>query len=205
MFKLHVLSVSAFLIFALCLAHGQNDRNCPFLILPNQQVRAHDLPSLTAPSKDASAVLTTALEISLHDKTVCCGKDSALEDAVLADPRSLPDLSARLQGKHLLNDGRPIVVNAEFVPRTSINSRLIIRALLDQHAPLLEWRSHVYVLYGAIFDETRCYGAAEGYAIHKLLLLDPRFSDERREAVLGPETDDWEQVQGLLIPVAAPQ
>ena len=204
MAKLHVFFGSAFLILVSCLAHGQDDSSvsCPFF--PDQEVRAHDLPLLTAPSKNTSAVLATALEITLHDKAVCCGKDSALEDAVLSDPRSLQELSPKLQGRHLLSDGRPIVVNAEYVPRTSVNSGLVIRALLEQHAPLIEWKAHFYVLYGAVFNETRCPSGGQ-YAIHKLLPLDPRFSDERREVVFNRDTDDWEKVQGLVIPVVAPQ
>jgi hypothetical protein len=92
-------------------------------------------------------VLATALETVLHDKDVWCGKDSALEDAVLSEPRSLKDLGAKLQGRHFLSDGRPIVVSAEYVPPHSIDYGLFIRTLLDQHAPLIEWKSHLYVLY----------------------------------------------------------
>jgi len=165
---------------------------------PNQEVRVTNLPSLTAPSTGSSAVLTTALETVLHDKAVCCGKDASLEDAVLSEPLSLKELSAKLQGRHLLSDGRPIVVSAEYVPQSSINSGLIIGALLDQHAPLIEWKSHLYVLYGAIFDEARYYSGMRQYAIHKLLLLDPRFSDQRRETEFNRETDDLGKVQGLL-------
>jgi hypothetical protein len=196
--RLHVLSVSAVLISVSFLAHGQSEPEGIEWFHPNQEVRVTNLPSLTSPSTDSSAVLATALETVLHDKTVCCGKDSALEDAVLSEPRSLRDLSAKLQGRHLLSDGRPIVVGAEYVPQHSIDYVLIIRALLDQHAPLIEWKSHLYVLYGAIFNETRYYSGVRQYAIVKLLLLDLRFSDQRRETVFNRETDDWETVKGLL-------
>jgi len=93
---LSVLSVSAVLLFVVCLAHGQTD--APDSVLwfhPNQEVRVANLPSLTAPSTNSSAVLVTALEIALHDKAVCCGKVSALEDAVLAEPQSLKEVSRR--------------------------------------------------------------------------------------------------------------
>lgn len=206
MLKLHVLRVCAFLIFLSSFAHGQTDvPDSPLWFHPNQEIRVANLPSITARSTDSSAVLATALETALHDKTLCCGKDSALEDAVLSDPQSLKELSVRLQGRHLLSDGRPIVVNAEYVPQASITSGLIIGTLLDQKVPLIERKSHFYVLYGAIFNETRYYGGARQYALHKLLLLDPRFSDGRREVVFNRETDDWDKVRGLLIPVIAPQ
>ena len=199
-----VLSVSALSIFfalASCLANAQENRNSVFLA--NQEVRVANLPSLTAPSTHRSAVLATALEIILNDKAVCCGKDSALQDAVsyatLTDPVSLKELSAKLQGKHPLNDGGAIVVTSEYVPQSSISPGLIVATLRDQHALLIEWKSHLYVLYGATFDENRDLGSGErDYAIHKLLLLDPRFSDQRRETEFNRETDDLSAVQGLL-------
>jgi hypothetical protein len=36
------------------------------------------------------------------------------------------------------------------------------------------------------------------FMIHKLLLLDTRFSGSRREASFNRDTDDWSKVQGLL-------
>ena len=206
MARLRVLSVSAFLLSFSCLAQGQID--APDSILwfhPNQEVRVAGLPALTAPSSASAAVLATALETVRHDQAVCCGKRSALEDAVLSAPLSLKEAGARLQGRHLLSDGRPIVVRAEYVPQGSMSPGLILGALLEQHALLLEWKSHVYVLYGAIFNETRYSSGARQYAIVKLLLLDPRLSGERREIVFNRESDDWGEVQGLLtLTVARP-
>jgi hypothetical protein len=198
--KSHLLQASALLLFVSCFAHGQSD--LPDSILwfhANQELRVANLPAITAASTDPSAVLVAALETVLRDKAVCCGKDSALEDAVRSGPLSLKELGAKLQGQHLLSDGRPIVVKAEYLPPDAVNPGLIIGVLLEQHAPLIEWRSHLYVLYGAIFNETRYYSGARQYAIHKLLLLDPRFPDPRRETVLDRESGDWGQVQGLLL------
>jgi hypothetical protein len=202
-FRVPCVSALSIFIFALasCLAHGQENRNSVFLA--NQEVRVTNLPSLTAPSTHRSAVLATALEIILHDQAVCCGKDSALEDAVLystlSDPVSLKELSTRLQGRHTLSDGRAIVMTSEYVPQSSISPGLIVATLRDQHALLIEWKSHLYVLYSATFDETRDLGSGErDYAIRKLFLLDPRFSDQRRETEFNRETDDLGAVQGLL-------
>jgi len=74
-----------------------------------QVVRIANLPSLTASSLNPTAVLATSLETIIHDKDVCCGKDSGLEDAVLSGS-SLRDLSAKVEGKHVLSDGLPINV-----------------------------------------------------------------------------------------------
>jgi len=201
-----ILSIFGFLIFFSCLVCAQAD--APDAILwfhPNQEVRVNSLPAVTAASADPSAALRAALETVIHDKTLCCGRGSAMGESELAGMTSLKELSAKLQGRHFSRDSRTVVVTADYVPQSSINSGLIIGALLDQHAPLIEWKSHVYVLYGAIFNETRFTSGMRQYAILKLLLLDTRFSDQRRETAFNRETDDWELVQGLLKVAVEPQ
>jgi len=174
------------------------DLSQPSWFLPNQEVSVANLPVLTAPSAEASAVLATALETILPDRDVCCGKDSGLEDAVLSAPSSLKALSAKLQGRHVLGDGLSVVVRAEYFPKSSIDPSLAIRKLMNQQPMLLKWKSHIYVLYGATYDETRTNNwAARQFAIHKLWLLDPRYSDQRRETELNA-TDDWTNIQGIL-------
>lgn len=169
-----------------------------YVFHPNQEVRVSDLPALTAQSANKSAVLAAALQTILQDKAVCCGKNSALEDTVLSAPPSLKELSAKLQGKHVLSDGRSVMASAEFVPRSSITPDFMISSLMDQHALLMDWNSHFYVLYGAIFDETVYADGQRQFAVRKLLLLDPRFSDQRRDVEFNRESDDWEKVDGLL-------
>jgi len=174
------------------------DLSQPGWFLHNQEVYVANLPLLTAPSAEASAVLATALETILQDRDICCGKDSGLEDAVLSAPSSLKELSAKLQGRHVLGDGLSIVVRAEYFPKSSIAPDLIITTLMDQQPMLLKWKSHIYVLYGATYDETRPNNWGSQFVIHKLWLLDPRYSDKRRETELNAETDDWTKIQGIL-------
>jgi len=206
--RLRVRFVSTLLIFVSCfavssIAQDQPGDSCPFF--PNQEVRVTNLGSLTAPSKDATAAIAAAVEAVLHDSSLCCGKDSALGDLVFSEPRTLKELGTKLQGRHLLSDGRPIMVNAEYAPQVSINSGSVIGALKEQRASLFEWKSHVYVLYGAVYGEDRCLSGARLYSIAKFLLLDPRFSDQRRDAVFNRETDDLGKVQGLLTLSVVPQ
>jgi hypothetical protein len=182
-----------------CFVHGQ-------IYYPNTEVRVSDLPSLTAKSKDASDVLAASLEIIFRDKELCCGKDSALEDDVQrADPKSLKDVRARLQGRHLLSDGRPIMVTAEYVPATSLVIGALIGTLSDKRPLLMEWNSHLYVVYGVIYSTTYTDEGGRVDSIFKIFLLDPRFSDQRREVTFDRQTDDWGKVQGLLMLKAAPQ
>jgi|SRR5579864_853588 len=175
---------------------------------PNQEVRVAGLAVRTARSHSPTDVLVAELETILHDPEICCGKNSALGDAVLsADPLSLKDVSTKLQGRHLLSDGRPIMIAAEYVAANSLHADQIINPLLNQQAGLIEWKSHLYVLYGANFNETIYDAGGRDYAIHKLFLLDPRFAEnnDRRQVSFDRETNDWSEVQGLAMLTVSPR
>jgi hypothetical protein len=205
MAKMRVLCSIAFLLLASGFAHSQ-DYPPASVFRPNQEVRVSSLPLRTAQSTRSGATLVAALETIFHDPEVCCGKNSALEHAVLsADPLSLKVLSTKLRGRHILGDGRPIIVTAEYLPPNSINPDQMIASLMHNQPLLMEWNSHLYVLYGVIFDETLYYSGHRDFVIRKLLLLDTRFSNTRREAFFDRQRDDWTKVQGLLMLRAAPQ
>lgn len=198
MLKPRSFCVFAWLVFVSVCACGQD--NPPGREShPNQQVRLENVPSLTADSTSSAVVLATALEIIFQDKAVCCGRNSALEDQLPSDPKSLKEVSAKLQGRHVLSDGRPITVTAEFFPASSVSPNLIVAAIQDERPLLVLWKSNFYVLYGAIYNETDFSDGSRLYAIKKLMLLDPRYSDYRREATFNRETDDWSAVEGLLM------
>jgi hypothetical protein len=174
---------------------------------PNEEVRVPQLPAVKAKSDDPSDVLLTSLDLVFHDKSICCGRDSALEDrALAANPLSLKEIASRLEGRQLLSDGRPIQVMADFLPAgANVDaSYWILSNLREKHAMLMVWGSHLYVLYGAMFDETAYGDGTSLSVIHKLLLLDTRYSDSRREVVFNRDTDDWEKVQGMLLLTFAP-
>ncbi len=180
------------------LAYGQ----LPYL---DHEIRVHGLPSLMARTHDPSDVLLTSLDTIIHEKEICCGKDSALEDSALAaDPKALKDVADKLKGRHLLSDGRPIMVTTEFLTRESANSGHLIRMILDQHAALIEWNSHVYVLHGVDYIWTYDEGVADTM-LHNFLLWDTRYSDSRREVTLTLGVDDTEKIQGLLFVQTAMQ
>lgn len=192
-------------VVALCLALGRFAYGQSYY--SNHEVRVDGLPSLMARTHDPSDVLLTSLDTIFHDREICCGKDSALEDRALrADPKSLKDTATRLQGRHLLSDGRPIMVTAEYIEPAKINGSLLIGAFRSRHAMLMLWNSHLYVCYGMTYRQD--YDPNTGSqmdTILKFLLLDTRFSDSRREASFNRETDDWSKVQGVLFLAAAPQ
>jgi hypothetical protein len=176
-----------------CLASGQ-------VAYPEQEIRIHDLPSLTARSTHRLDTLVALLEIIFNNREICCGKDSALEDSVQSsDPRSLKEIASKLQGRHLLSDGRPITVTAEYLAPDQVSAGHLIAMLRDQHPALMMWNSQLYVVYGATYVETDDYSTNQiAYAVHKFLLQDVRFSDARRRVSFDRLTEDPSKVQGLL-------
>jgi hypothetical protein len=166
-----------------------------------QEAEVHNLPSLTARSHDSSDVLITSLDTIFHDKEVCCGRDSALEDAAQKpDPKSLRDIAAKLEGRHLLSDGRAVQISAEYVAPESVSAGQVVNAVMQQHAPLMIWKGHLYVVYGVVYVWTPAEtpGDTSTIYIHKFLLWDARFSDSRHSVVFDRQTEDPSNVQGLL-------
>jgi hypothetical protein len=177
------------------------------IVKPNQEIRVAHLPRLAARSPDPSYVLLTSLDIIFHDHGVCCAKDSALGDsAAAADPSSVKDIIAKLRGRHLFSDGRPVMISVlDLAPQATRNPGTVVRALTNKRAMLLMWNSHLYVLYGALFDEAQYADGSLVESINQLFLLDPRYSDSRREVSFKREKDDWNQVEGLLLLSVSPQ
>lgn len=165
-------------------------------------LRVTGLPNLRARSHDLADVLPTSIDTILHNRVLCCGRDSALGDSVAAaDPRSLQDVAAKLQGRHLLSDGRPITLTTEYWAPNAINAGNVVSSLSDNRALLMMWNSHFYVVYGAVYQWVM-FGGDEGATpetvIRKLLLLDTRYSDFRRRVVFDRATDDLSKVQGMV-------
>lgn len=160
------------------------------------------LPMVTARAPHSADALLAALDTVFHDRDICCGKDSALEDsAAAADPKSLKDVASKLGGRHLLGDGRPIKVTAEYLTPDQVSAGQLITMMTQQHAPLMEWNSHVYVVHGIVYLWTSSGNPESGTeetVIHKFLLWDTRYSDSRREVVFDRTTEDANKVQGLL-------
>ena len=194
-------------ILVSCFARGQVTGGWQ-IYRPNQEVRVPQLPDLTAHSHDPSDVLLASLAIVFHDPDICCGKESALEDtAQAADPLSLNEIASKVQGRQQLGDGRRIVITADVLPSAppvDISLR-IVGALKDKHALLMVWNSHLYVLYGAVFDEVGDDTGSSAYTIRKLLLLDTRYSGARREVTFNRDGDDWGKVEGMLLLTVASQ
>jgi hypothetical protein len=172
----------------------------------NLEIRVSGLPSLRAQSSDAPDVLATALATVLNDKDLCCDRHSALEDRLpQSDPVSLREVAAKLQGRQLRTDGRPVLITAELFTPAAVSAGQLITAIRAKRAALMVWNSRLYVVSGVVYDDSTYSDGTDSYVIHKLLLLDTRYSDARREVRFNRDTEDLSKVEGLLFLTVAPQ
>ena len=208
------LTMSSLLLLSPCLFAGGLAGSCYAqgqVLNQDKEILVPRLPAVTAHSQDPSDILSASLETIFHDPDVCCGTNSALGDsALVADAKSLKDIAEKLAGRHLLSDGRSIRVTAQYVASDAISGGPLIAMVLHEHAALIQWNSHLYVLHGVIYRWTESGDPTTGSAtrmtvIHKLLLWDARFSDSRRDVVFDRTTDDLSKLRGLLFLQTAPQ
>jgi hypothetical protein len=104
----------------------------------------------------------------------------------------------------VLSDGRSILVTAEYLPATSLVTG-VINALAEKQALLMEWNAHLYIICGVTYGTSYSPEGARMDSIFKIFLVDPRYSDQRREVTFDRQTDDWGKVQGLLMLKSARQ
>ena len=166
------------------------------------EVRVHGLPKLVARSEDPIQVLLTSLHTIIRNPQICCSDESALGDAAgAADPNSLKDLERKLAGRHVLSDGRAVSVTTEYLTPEKMNAGHLIEMVKDQHAALLRWDSHLYVIDGLVYVWIPG-GTAEAVsatsAIRKFMLVDIRYPDARRRVEFNRDTDDLSKIEGLL-------
>lgn len=170
-----------------------------YVVHPNQEVQVSSLPSVVADSSSDADVLVASVAIAVKEPEVCCARSSALVDQVASVTKlSLKELGQKLRGKHYFDSGAPLVITDQYWPGASVNSEEIVGSLLAQRPLLATWNGHLYVLYGAVFNEYVYDSGARMHAIQKLLLLDTRFDDDRRYVIFNRSTDDWGKVSGLL-------
>lgn len=190
-------SILLLIVISCAAAFAQTESQSPPLALMNQEVQIPALPDVIADSKSQSDVMTASVALAVMDSEICCGRRSALEDQT-GSSRSLKELGEKLRGKHYLDSGSSIEIADQYWPGASVNADIIVNTLMAQRPMIMHWNDHLYVVSGVVFDEYKYSDGSDVRVIHKLLLIDPRYSDARRNSVFNRETDDWTKVSGLL-------
>ncbi len=177
------------------------DTSYPSLVVhPNQEVTVKNLHLKLARWPGETAALAGALETILDFPQLCCGRNSSIP-ALPASARSnsLQEIAAKLNGKHVLSDGRPVFVAAHYFSASAITSHQIVAFLMENQALLVQWDSHFFVLSGAVFDDKVYSDGNRDIILRKLRLFDPDATAAAHEITFDREKDQWSEVQGFLL------
>jgi hypothetical protein len=194
-----VLCFAASMVFAAA-AHGQDYGTAIAFVRADQKAIVEYVHLQPAASEDRNAAVAAALATVIKDAGVCCGENSVLGTTpVTGSSISLREIANKVGGRHVLSDGQTVTITGEYISAATLSSDRIIVPLMKQQPMLMMWKSHIYVLYGAVYDDTVYTDGHHDYVIHKLLLLDPSAAGPDRQATFDRQKDDWSQVEGLLL------
>lgn len=149
-------------------------------------------------SDELGAVAKAAVATVLSASNVKCEPASQL-NAVLESQggASLRKLAEKLSGASCMMDGKIVHLSAVFTPNGSIQADGIIAPLVHAKPLLIRWNGALYVLYGVVYDEHLHNSGKRENVIRRLLLIDPRYSDERKFVSFDRQRDDFAQVEGI--------
>jgi hypothetical protein len=165
---------------------------------PYQQIKA-PVGSTVAASDSKSDLLIASVESVFADKDLCCGRGSALEDAIVsADSGSLRRVGEKLRGRYYLSDGSAITIFDNYWTGSSVRAEDIIASLQSHHALIIDWDGRLYVLFGAIFDLNKYPSGVEERVIRSFMLVDTRYSDAKRYVTFDRQKNDFGKVNALL-------
>lgn len=174
----------------------------------SQSARVSGLHFQIAHSPDEA--MSAAVATILSDPEVCCGRGSSLEDLTNFINRDLQQTAAKLQGRHVLPDGRPYILGARFyATRPSDGSipagSVLLSTLQSNHPLLMIWKHELYVAYGANYSEQVVQDPDGGSVIRdtveRLQLFDPVSG---HHVSFDPSKDNWDQVEGVVTLTISP-
>ncbi len=198
------------IIMSCCVNTNSQDYYDSYVVHPNQEVRIAALPSTVAASTSKSDVLVASVATAVMERDVCCGRNSALEDQIIAASAStgkisLRELGEKLRGKHYLDNGASIFVADQYWPAAPIEQNAVkpgdIISLPDGPAPIADELGRPACTFCMESYSTSAPTATLATifrSIRTLLLIDTRFSGRRRYVSFNRQTDDWGKVTGVL-------
>jgi hypothetical protein len=91
---------------------------------------------------------------------------------------------------------------ADYMTPDAMNAGKLIGMITAQHAGLMQWNAHLYVVDGLVYRWIMIGSHSTSTSItviHKFLLRDPRYADERQKVEFDRSSDDITRIGGLLL------
>lgn len=167
----------------------------------NQKIVLQKLSTATPPiglAGHKKAALIVGLSVLGID---CDHYSSVLMSLESVPAGSLHDTALKVNGTSCLTTEGSVRIGMRFIPKEDIRSEYVLQCLVDRQPMLFEWKHNIYVLYGMIYDQQ--VGGGENYStyyvVRKFLLIDPRYSNQRRFVSFVPPQDKMNDVSGAAI------
>ncbi len=190
--------IPAIVAFLLAPAFAQEPVPDPEVVHPKLRVSVSDLSTVKASDTSDAAAAKAAVAIVLSAANKTCDPASQILAVLEANASSrLEELSKKLSSASCLTKSGTVHVNARFMPNISIQADDIIASIRNGSLQLMRWNGVLYVLHGVVYDEHLHNSGKRENVIRQLLLIDPRFSGERRFIAFDREKDDFSQVEGI--------
>ncbi len=194
--KALALGVCLSIAFLVSQVAAQTDAGTAVAVHPNQRITVPNLPAVVATND--GGVARAAVAIVLSGSKVKCDPGSPLETVLEATAgSSLQAMASKLAGASCITNSRAQRLSATFTPNSAIQADSVIASLLQGRPLLMSWKRKLYVLYGVVYDEHLYYDGSRTNAIRQLLLIDPRYSDQRRFVAFARDKDNFADVEGI--------
>jgi hypothetical protein len=167
-------------------------------IHPNQRITVSVADTYALDSSN-TAVANAALGIVLSSSNLKCEAGSQLQSIIESYAQSaLEALSKKISGTTCLKNGAVEHLETAFMPNGAIRPEQIISPLIEGDPLLLKWKGTFFVLYGVVYDEHVHRSGGRNNVIRELLLIDPRYQDNRRFVVFDREKNNFGEVEGMV-------
>jgi hypothetical protein len=163
----------------------------------NLHLEVHDLPHLT--TQDGTSAADVSLQIVLAAQNIHCNDHSESETVVrTVTDASLQEFTTKLAGTNCVTDTGPRKLDATFMPTSSVQADDLIAALKGNRAFLVQYKGSFMVLYGATYDAHLRSDGSRMNVVRRLLLLDPRYQDDRRWVSFRRDNDHLSDIAGFV-------
>ncbi len=200
-----VVLVSTFLVVTWSVAQSLPDPD-PEVVHPNIRITVPHLSPVNVAGELNGTAANAAVLTVLGASNLKCDPASQLNAVLEANAEApLRTLAEKVSGASCMTNGRIVHLSAAFTPNGSTHADAIIAPIVHGKPLLIRWNEVLYVLYGVIYDEHLHNSGKRVNVIRQLLLIDPRYANERKFVSFDRGKDDFAQVEGIAeIRIVAP-
>ena len=116
----------------------------------------------------------------------------------LSSAGNLDELAQRISHEYILSDGQKFRLEAQFTPGAPTQADPLIFSIRQDRPLMLLWRNRCYLLTGMDYDEYIAPTGSKIFIVNALKLFDPAATEDNRYATFSRDTDNPDDLNGVL-------